>query len=92
MASKLIIWLFKLEKNEFDDLFPKIRVEEFKKLPVPNQVNESPISKLVEQILEVKKNDPSANTISLESEIDRLVYQLYGLTEEEIKIVEGKLI
>ena len=25
-----------------------------------------------------------------ESEIDRLVYQLYGLTEEEIKIVEGK--
>ena len=89
LASKLIIWLFKLEKNEFDDLFPKIRVEEFKKLPVPNQVNESPISKLVEQILEVKKNDPSANTISLESEIDRLVYQLYGLTEEEIKIVEG---
>ena len=26
----------------------------------------------------------------LESEIDRLVYQLYGLTDEEIRIVEGK--
>jgi hypothetical protein len=26
---------------------------------------------------------------ALESEIDRIVYQLYGLTEEEIKIVEG---
>ena len=26
--------------------------------------------------------------ICFESEIDRLVYQLYGLTEEEIKIVE----
>jgi len=27
--------------------------------------------------------------IKLESEIDRLVYKLYGLTEEEIRIVEG---
>ena len=26
----------------------------------------------------------------LEAEIDRLVYELYGLTEEEIAIVEGK--
>lgn len=26
----------------------------------------------------------------LDSEIDKLVYQLYGLTDEEIKIVEGK--
>lgn len=25
-----------------------------------------------------------------EAEIDRLVYQLYGLTEDEIKIVEGR--
>jgi hypothetical protein len=25
----------------------------------------------------------------LDGEIDRLVYQLYGLTEEEIRIVEG---
>jgi len=25
-----------------------------------------------------------------DDEIDRLVYELYGLTEEEIKIVEGK--
>ena len=27
---------------------------------------------------------------STDDEIDRLVYELYGLTEEEIKIVEGK--
>jgi len=31
-----------------------------------------------------------ADTSKLENEIDQLVYQLYGLTEEEIKIVEGK--
>jgi hypothetical protein len=31
------------------------------------------------------------NTITAtDAEIDRLVYELYGLTEEEIKIVEGE--
>lgn len=37
-----------------------------------------------------KKDNPFVDTLALESEIDHLVYQLYGLTEEEIKIVEGK--
>ena len=31
-----------------------------------------------------------ADTSALEAEIDGLVYGLYGLTEEEIGIVEGK--
>ena len=33
---------------------------------------------------------PRDGTTTAEREIDQLVYQLYGLTEEEIKIVEGK--
>jgi hypothetical protein len=41
-----------------------------------------------DRILAAKAKDPSADTSSLESEIDQLVYQLYGLTEEEIAIVE----
>ncbi|NOX84360.1 MAG: hypothetical protein GXO86_00105, partial [Chlorobi bacterium] len=32
---------------------------------------------------------PATDTTALENEIDRLVYELYGLTEEEIEIVEG---
>lgn len=35
-----------------------------------------------------KKSNPQADTTDLEREIDRLVYDLYGLTEDEIKIVE----
>ena len=46
------------------------------------------IETLVSQILTVKKADPQADTTALEAEIDSLVYELYGLTEEEIKIVE----
>ena len=47
------------------------------------------IETLVGQLLSNRKDVPNTDTAPLESEIDRLVYQLYGLTEEEIKIVEG---
>ena len=48
------------------------------------------ILSLVEEIISEKKRDISSDTTALESEIDRLVYQLYGLTEEEIAIIEKK--
>jgi adenine-specific DNA-methyltransferase len=35
-----------------------------------------------------KRSDPSADVSAWEREIDQLVYRLYGLTPEEIKIVE----
>ncbi|HEY9172460.1 MAG TPA: TaqI-like C-terminal specificity domain-containing protein, partial [Verrucomicrobiae bacterium] len=44
---------------------------------------------LVERILAAKRANPAADTTALEREIDARVYRLYGLTPEEIKIVEG---
>jgi len=44
--------------------------------------------RVVERILAAKKNNPAADTSALEREIDQQVYALYGLTPEEIKIVE----
>lgn len=44
----------------------------------------------VKTILKAKSANPSADTTALESEIDRLVCQLYGLTDEEIAIIEKK--
>jgi hypothetical protein len=41
-------------------------------------------------VLATKKANPQADTSKLEHKIDELVYKLYGLTEDEIKIVEGK--
>jgi hypothetical protein len=46
------------------------------------------IVKLVERILAAKRADPNADTSAWEREIDERVYRLYGLTPEEIKIVE----
>jgi len=88
LCSKLLVWLFKFEKNEFDDLFPKIRLEEFKKLPIPKLNSEKEISRLAKNVTQLKAN--KADSIKEETQIDQLVYQLYDLTKEEIKIVEGK--
>ncbi len=48
------------------------------------------IETLVDKILAAKKKDPNADTSALEREIDKMVYELYGLTDEEIEIVEGR--
>ena len=44
---------------------------------------------LVDQILDAKHTDPDADISDLENEVDTLVYELYGLTEDEIAIVDG---
>lgn len=43
------------------------------------------------QVFAAKKADPDADVSALEAEIDRLVYSLYGLTREEIAIIEESL-
>jgi len=60
------------------------------KLPIPKipEVQQQPFIALVDQILENKKRN--IDTTDLEKKIDEMVYKLYDLTEEEIKIIEGK--
>ena len=59
--------------------------------PIPSelsQADQQPFVALVDQILFMKKSDPQADTTALEAKINRMVYDLYGLTAEEIAIVE----
>ncbi|MGL2346580.1 Eco57I restriction-modification methylase domain-containing protein, partial [Helicobacter pylori] len=67
--------------------------DKIERLPIPqitekNQELADKITALVDKILQSKEKDPKANTQGLEKEIDALVYQLYHLTDEEIKIIE----
>ena len=48
------------------------------------------IKTIVNQILSQKQTNPNVDTLSLEHEIDKLVYQLYNLNLEEIAIIEHK--
>jgi tRNA1(Val) A37 N6-methylase TrmN6 len=57
-------------------------------IKVPSAEQEKDIEGLVNQILAIKKYSSNADTTELENQIDQLVYQLYDLTEEEIRIIE----
>jgi hypothetical protein len=57
-------------------------------IPIPLKRMEK-IELLVEEIQDSKRSTPSPDTTALESEIDRLVYALYDLTEAEIAQIEG---
>ncbi|MCU0446760.1 MAG: N-6 DNA methylase [Microscillaceae bacterium] len=92
LASKLISYIY-LHSSSIasKDDFRQTTLNELRKLLIPKiSLNEQkPIINLVEQILDLKKTNPNADTSALEKEIDQLVYELYGLTEEEIRLVEG---
>ncbi len=63
-----------------------------RKLPIPNisPAEQKPFELLVNKIIDAKRINPQADTFIMEREIDQLVYKLYDLTPEEIKIVEGE--
>ena len=44
----------------------------------------------MDQILDLKKKDPSADVSELEQQVDAMVAELYGVVPKEIAIVEGK--
>ncbi|EOA5004824.1 class I SAM-dependent DNA methyltransferase [Campylobacter coli] len=65
------------------------------KLPIPkinskNQKLADELINLVDEILKAKEQNKNANTQELENKINSLVYKLYNLTEDEIKIIENK--
>ena len=61
-----------------------------KNLPIPEAApaQQKPIIDLVDTILTKKKQNPQADTSVEESAIDQLVYKLYELSEDEIKLIE----
>jgi len=54
-----------------------------------NSVHGRKMAALVMTITSLKANNPSADTTKYEREIDDAVYKLYGLTPDEIALVEG---
>ncbi|HFU2585263.1 TPA: Eco57I restriction-modification methylase domain-containing protein, partial [Campylobacter jejuni] len=94
LNSKLIAFWLKHKGKIQGNLF-KIDKEPLLNIPVVNinSKNEKLANKLislVDEILKVKEQDKNANTQELENKINSLVYKLYNLTEEEIKIIEGR--
>lgn len=82
----------------FADAFPELQgnSKEIKKfiletIPVKEIRDENPFIIGVTEILEIKKQNPMKDTTILESKMDQLIFQLYNLTTEEIKIIENSI-
>ena len=70
--------------------FPKILVQDIKDFPLPIMSEETItiLDRLVDRILQAKEQSLSANTTDWENQIDKLVYRLYGLSYDEVLIVD----
>ena len=102
LNSKLLTYYLTKKLITNSQGFPQILMGQLEQLPivVVNDENQSNISSLVDQMLQTQKDSHNAKSEAdkklyeqkismIDKKIDELVYNLYGLTEDEIKIVEG---
>ncbi len=94
LNSKLLTFWLKAKNTPLGDMGAyrnyKYNIMELPmvKITAKNKKIADKIIVLADKILKSKEKDPKANTQKLEKEIDALVYQLYNLTDEEIKTIE----
>jgi adenine-specific DNA-methyltransferase len=94
LNSKLSTYFYRLLSMETDRTLAQIKPTILNDLPikVDNEIVITQIELIVDQVITAKEFNHNADTTMLEKEIDQLVYQLYGLTQEEIKIVEENVV
>ncbi len=93
LNSKLVTWFvqpFALTTGMGVLQWKKFSVQA---IPVPKveTADQAVFIALVDRILDAKYRNPNADTSALERQIDRLVYDLYGLATDEIAAVESRL-
>lgn len=89
LNSSVVMFLFANRLAKLQNGFYEPSAIFIKDFPIPKASDVKPIETLVDRILAAKAADPAADVSALEQEIDQLVYKLYGLTPEEIAVVEG---
>lgn len=87
LDSSLLNYLF---ATKFLNLAVKGEYLKQLRIPVSSAATKNQLEALVSEILELKKANISADTTSFENQIDFLVYHLYGLTYDEVLIVDPK--
>jgi restriction endonuclease S subunit len=89
LNSKLMQNIWKEIYPEQKDVFPRLKKEQLVEIPIPivSFEQQKQITKIVDQILVEKKKNPNADTSALEREADQKVYELYGLSPEEIAVI-----
>ena len=94
LNSKAIDFAYCFINPEKGEALAQVKKNHIEELPLPKVVldgpqRQKPIITLVGRVLAAKQRDAEADTSMLESEIDKLVYALYGLTPDEIALIEA---
>ena len=91
LNSKAVLFYFKLGAVIWGKDGIKWFGEFFDNIPIPsaNELQKEEITNLVKRILSLKKGNPESDITAYENKINKLVYQLYELTEKEIEIIEN---
>jgi len=102
LNSKLIDFYYQQINPEKGEALAEVKKQHIEQLPIPNanKTQQSEIIKYVEQLLQLNKDLQTQKLpekieqlknriVYAEDKINQLVYQLYELTEDEIKIIES---
>ena len=89
LNSSVVWWYLCQVCPDLQNGFLKAQKEKLFSIPIPN-ITFDQRNRLVEMINNVKAAKYTDTSIAFEREIDEFVYELYGLNQEEIKIIEGK--
>ncbi|MDY0254877.1 MAG: TaqI-like C-terminal specificity domain-containing protein [Tenuifilaceae bacterium] len=87
LNSKVSKFYIQKSFSSEEKLFPYIRIEQLKKIPIPRYDNSVDI--LVKQLIDHFENRTNNNAIELEQDINNRVNQLFNLSSEEIELIEN---
>ena len=104
LNSKLTGFYYFQINPERGEVLAEVKKQHVEQLPIPKNISDkqqTEIIKLVDQLLQLNKDKQNASLPSqlemienriayTEDKIDQLVYEIYGLTNEEIQLIEGK--
>lgn len=96
LNSKFIDFWYKnyFENTHMSGGYIRYDIPYLKKIPITeiSKKQQEPIINKVDEIISLKKQNNQADTSKLETEIDEMIYKLYDLTLDEIKIIEDSFL
>ena len=91
LNSSLLKFYYREISQEGGRVLAQVKPQRIRSLPIviATSAKQKSLINLVQSIIQIKEKNPEADVSKFERQIDNLVYSLYGLTAEEIKIIEG---
>lgn len=88
LNSSLFQFYYQSKFKNDTDLFPKIRIAQVNQLPIKYVQDQKKFEDIVDKIVSLKDENTNAHIHQFEKELDKMVYNLYDLTDDEIRRIE----